>query len=73
MINKLNYYEYICENEKHYIAAYSQQQADGIYMLKVMTTGKAERDTMCYTMSDERAKLVELFATEPGLLKVVIA
>lgn len=71
-INKLNYYEYICGDEKYYIAAYIQQQADLFFMFKVMSLGNVdEKDTMCYVMSDERAKLLEISATEPGFIKAV--
>ena len=46
-INKLNYYEYVTEDEKYYIAAYSPQQADMMFMIRVMAVEKIDsKDTV---------------------------
>ena len=71
-INKLNYYEYVTEDEKYYIAAYSPQQADMMFMIRVMAVEKIDsKDTVRYLIPDERAKLLELTLTEPGLAKII--
>lgn len=75
IINNLHFYEYVCDqdnNEKYYIAAYRPEQADGIFMMRVMAVEKSNaKSPMRYEMSNARAELLGLRATEPGLLKVV--
>lgn len=73
IINELKFYEYVLDSgTKYYIAAYLPQQADQIFIMRIMVVEKLDSaDPMRYEMSSERVKLLDLQATEPGLIRVV--